>query len=451
MHRRFFHSRTARPHVVGLLRFLTKPFSKIAVALLATCAAHAQSPVEFSDDERAKILRHSPLLAPPANSTNRFADDPAAARLGQRFFFERRFSANESISCATCHDPAKGLADGKPLGAGLGPLPRHTPTLWNVAYQRWFFWDGRADSLWSQVVQPIENPIEMGGTRVRVARRIAEDASLRSAYEALFGSLPDFSDRVRFPDDAAPDAARPDSPRRAKWLAMSESDRDAATRVIVNVGKAIEAYERKLTAPESPFDRFVRGLREDRADLRNAISESAQRGLKLFIGRANCRSCHVGPAFTDHEFHSIFVPPRSGGEPTDPGRHDGTRLLLADPLNALGPYSDDREGAAAQRLRYLVNRPENWGLFKTPSLRNVARTAPYMHQGQFESLERVIEFYSTLEGAISVGHHAREMVLQPLRLTDEEKRDLVAFLESLTSDAPAGDWLTPPTDSTNSR
>lgn len=415
----------------------------IALLLAAYAAADDHAGAMFSDEERGRILRHSPLLPPAPDPTNRFADDPAADELGRRFFFEKRFSTNQAISCATCHDPQKSFADGLPLGAGLGPLPRHTPSLWNVAYQRWFFWDGRADSLWSQAAHPLEHPLEMGSSRVRIARQIAQDATLRAAYESLFGALPDVADAARFPEDAAPDDGAVASSRRAKWLAMNAADRDIVTEVIANVGKALAAYQRKLLTGETPFDRFARGLREGRTDQSPLLSESAQRGLKLFIGRGNCRSCHVGPAFTDHEFHTIFVPPRDGGEPSDAGRHGGIPLLLADPLNARGPNSDDRDGPAAQRLRFLVNRPENWGLFRTPGLRNVARTAPYMHQGQFESLERVIEYYSTLEGAISVGHHAREMVLQPLQLSVTERSDLVAFLESL-SDEPQPRLLQPP-------
>jgi cytochrome c peroxidase len=214
---------------------------------------------------------------------------------------------------------------------------------------------------------------------------------------------------------------------------MTAEDQRAANAVFVNVGKAIAAYEHRLLSNHSPFDEFVEGLRGGDSDRIAALSPEAQRGLKLFIGTGECRLCHSGPNFTDGEFHDIRVPPREGGQPRDAGRFGGLRNLLEDPFNAAGEYSDDREGSAARRLRFTVNGPENWGRFKTPSLRNVALTAPYMHQGQFESLEEVVEYYSTLEGAVVADHHD-EAILVPRDFTEQEKRDLVAFLRSLTDD-----------------
>ncbi|MCL4211634.1 MAG: hypothetical protein KJZ68_13350, partial [Phycisphaerales bacterium] len=166
---------------------------------------------EFTEIEIRRILQHEWRAIPP-DPTNRFADDPRAAHFGQYLFFDTRFSANGQVSCATCHDPAKGFADGLPLGKGLAELTRHSMTLWNVGRNRWFFWDGRIDTLWAQALQPFENAMEMGTNRVRVVRQIASDPVLREAYEALFGSLPGGEAMSQFPPDARPVPDDPDHP-----------------------------------------------------------------------------------------------------------------------------------------------------------------------------------------------------------------------------------------------
>ncbi len=462
--------------------------ARAALALAGCCAAAsaaagAQStparpaaPVEFTPAELRRILQHSPLGPPPPDPTNRFADDPRAARLGQALFFDPHLSRDGTISCATCHNPAKGFADGRALGRGLRELERHTPSVWNAAYQRWLFWDGRADSLWAQAVQPIEHPHEMGGSRSAVAQRIFREPPLRAAYEDLFGPMPDLDDAARFPPDAMPaapplsadgEAAGGRGARCAAWNAMSEADRAAVNRVMVNVGKALAAYQRRLVSRRAPFDRFVEGLRERDATKLAALSPAAQRGLRLFVGRADCRTCHSGPSFSDGEFHDIgmpLAPPRAAGAPSgpagasatqspmpsgaaarDPGRYDGARRLLGDPFNAAGAFSDDRAGEAADRVRGLVTRSDTWGQLRTPSLRNVARTAPYMDRGQLATLRDVLRFYSTLELQVSPpAHHAHETLLRPLSLSEQETEDLLAFLESLTDEGIDESLTAPP-------
>jgi cytochrome c peroxidase len=393
----------------------------------------AGEPVTFTELEQRRILQHSPLPSLPP-STSRYADDDRAARLGQFLFFDPRLSANGEVSCATCHDPANGFADGKPVAEGMGSGTRHTPALWNVAYNRWHFWDGRADSLWAQALNPIERDIEMGSSRLELAHLVFEDPTLRRAYESIYGALPPLDDRGRFPPKGRPVPERPSDPMHQAWSTMRDDDRAAVDLLFVNAGKAIAAYERRLVSRRAPFDVFVEGLREGDGTRMSAISPSAQRGLKLFVGVGECRLCHRGPNFTDGEFHDIRVAPRDGGLPTDPARFDGVRLLQQDPFNALGPYNDDPEGRAAQRLKFLANGPHNWGAFKTPSLRNVARTAPYMHQGQFETLAQVLEFYSTLKGALPADHHD-ETILVPRNFSPEQQADIIAFLESLTDEA----------------
>jgi len=384
---------------------------------------------DFTPIEVERILQHSPLPAPPPDPTNAVADLPAAAALGQAVFFDPRFSRNGKIACVTCHDFKRGLGDGKPMPDAF-PVDRNVPSLWNVAYNRWFFWDGRADSLWGQALQPLENPREHGGTRLQVVHAIRNDARLKALYEAVFGALPDLGDAARFPAAGGPVREAADGPNRKAWASMKEDDRVVVDRVFSNVGKSLEAYERKLVSRRSPFDVFVEGLRSGDRAKQAALSASAKAGLKLFIGRGNCRLCHGGPAFTDGEFHNLGIPPTRGG-PTA-FRFDAIPECRSDPFNGKGAFSDDRE-AGAKKLDYLVHLPDSWGQVKTPGLRNVARTAPYMHQGQFKTLEEVVEFYSMLQNVLQAGHHERTILL-PLLLDKAESRGLVDFLESLTDE-----------------
>lgn len=403
--------------------------------------------IEVTDKLLKRLNSMSPLPPPPADPTNRVSDDARAAALGKALFFDERFSANGSVSCATCHDPESGFTDGRQLAFGLSLGNRHTPTLWNVAYHRWLTWDGRADSLWMQALDPFEDPREMGSNRARIALEIAESEPLRTAYEEIFGSLPpavlDWGDATSRAIGARPhlrielDAngevkpgAAVESPMVRHWEALAPATQAAVTGVFVNVGKALAAYQRTLVRGNAPFDRFVEGLNESNPEKLSALAPSAQRGLVLFMGKANCTLCHNGPNFSDGEFHNNSLPTLHGGEPEDAGRYAGAAALKSSPFHAAGPHSDDQEGSAAQQVHALKDSSESWGEFRTPSLRNLGHRAPFMHQGQFEDLESVIEFYSEQEGVSGRNHH-QEQILVPLRLGDSEKADLLAFLESL--------------------
>ncbi|MEQ1861632.1 MAG: cytochrome c peroxidase [Chthoniobacteraceae bacterium] len=370
----------------------------------------AERVLPFTAEEVREVLKLSPLPPTPANPTNAVADNPAAARLGQRLFFDKRLSANGEISCATCHDPAHGFSDGKPLSEGLKPTERHSMALWNVGHQRWFFWNGRADSLWAQALQPLLHEKEMGVDPEHLRAVLADDASMKADYEAIFGPLPP---------------------------AANAGDR-AADTLLANFGKALEAYQRLIVSTGAPFDRFVATMRSGGvAREPRAISESAQRGLQLFVGRGGCVLCHAGPNFTDGEFHNIGM----AGVPPDQGRFEGIQEVRADRFNGLGEFSDDRSPAANIKLRYLTVKLNHLGEFKTPTLRNVAGTAPYMHDGRFATLREVIDFYSELPGEPAFGH--REDTLVPLKFTEQEKADLEAFLRTLTG-APLDASLTQP-------
>lgn len=390
-----------------------------AAAALAVAAAAGIGPPPdapraggWLDDATARrVARNPPLGAVPADPTNRFADSASAAELGHLLFFDARLSASGTVSCATCHDPARGFSDTRPLAVGEGTGPRHSMTVLNAAHQRWLTWDGRADTLWGQAVQPFETVHEMGSTRANVLATVRGDPALRERWRAAFG------------EDVPP----------------ADAGQAAVDAAFAMVGKALAAYERKLTSGPSAYDRWWTRRAAGDAGADGELSEPERRGLALFFGKANCFQCHHGALFSDGEFHNIGMPPRDGGMPTDAGRYAVVERLRDDPFNAAGPHSDDREGAQARISRSLVNSPDRWGEFRTPSLRNAAVTAPYMHAGQKATLADVVRFYSTLEGATQLDHH-RESVLRKLDLSEREQADLVAFLGALSGPGPGAPW-----------
>jgi cytochrome c peroxidase len=400
--------------------------------------------VAFTADEILRIYRRSPLGDLPLDPTNRVADSAPAAALGQFLFFDTNLSANSEVACATCHQPARGFSDGRAVATGLAPGKRNTPTLLNAALNHWFFWDGRADSLWSQALQPLEGPREEGGDRLHIAHRIAADGALSAAYQRVFGKLPPLADTARFPLHARPDPD-PRSALAEAWQAMAPADCTEINRVFSNLGKAIEAYERGLVSGLSPFDTYVEGLRTGDSSKTAALSPAAARGLKLFVGAANCGACHTGPALSDGEFHNLGLPLLPGAEP-DPGRAEGTTLLRADIFNAAGTFSDQPTVTAKQRLGFLPPPQSQLGAFKTPTLRNVALTAPYMHDGRFGTLPEVLEFYAQGKAASHgrlLGTRDANLTLVPA-LTPDQRADLLAFLMALTGASPPPALTEPP-------
>lgn len=370
----------------------------------------------FTKREWAVIQSLSPLPAePPPSPTNRFADNPDAAILGQKIFFDERFSIDATVSCATCHSPFYGFADVEATSLGAGRGTRNAPSLLNVAYNQWHFWDGRADSLWSQALIALEGETEQAGTRLQYAHLIKQ--LYQEDYEALFGPLPNLVNADRFPPNGKPGDPQFDN--------MSEADKIAVNTVYANIGKAIEAYERLIISRNAPFDQYAAG------DMK-AISMEAKQGLKLFIGKGFCILCHDTPSFTDNEFHNLGVP--QGKLPEDTGRYDGIKQLLDNPFNGGGNYSDNPD--VPQRiLNFLEPTQQHQGQFKTPTLRNVALTAPYFHTGQFQTLESIIEFNNS--GGVPNGFIGmREGTLEPLNLNEQEVQDLVEFLKTLTGKPP---------------
>ncbi len=406
------------------LRVIASLLAFVVVGVVALSVASCQAPASWTPAEKdaLRALWLGSLKPLPPDASNAVADEGRAVALGQKLFFDTRFSSNGLIACATCHVPAKGFQDGRPLGVGIGATNRRTMTIVGTAYSPWLFWDGRKDSQWSQALGPLENAVEHGGTRTQYAHLIAQH--YKAEYEALFGLLPDLSDATRFPAQAGP---VDDPSAKAAWEGMAPADRDAVSRVFANMGKAIAAYERRVMPGPSRFDTYVGGVLQDDASAQKALSPDEIAGLRLFIGKANCTQCHNGPLFTNNSFHATGVPPRPG-LPRDVGRAKGARDVQGDEFNCLSKFSDAGQDGCQELLFMTVSAPELLGQFKPPTLRNVAETAPYMHAGQFATLREALDHYN----AAPAGPF-NHTDLKPLNLTDKELSQLEAFLRTLSA------------------
>lgn len=283
------------------------------------------------------------------------ADDPvtdAKAALGKTLFFDKRLSRDATVSCSSCHDPAKGWTDQAPVSTGIRGRKgvRSAPTVLNAAYMTAQFWDGRAASLEEQALAPIENPVEMDFTRGELVARLSAIKGYAPLFRAAFGDGSVSADRV---------------------------------------ASALATFERTVLTGNSPYDRWKAGDRK-------AMSPAAVAGYELFndADRANCAACHSGPNFSDSKFHNTGV---GAGEP----------------------------GRAA-----VTRRPEDAGAFKTPTLRNLKYTAPYMHDGSRRTLIEAIDLYD--EGGVA--NPNLDPRIKPLQLTEIEEADLAFFLDALNGD-----------------
>jgi cytochrome c peroxidase len=393
----------------------------VTTALLASlaCSGAPTEPADWSPAELEELrsLWIGSLGALPADPTNRVADDPRAADLGHRLFFDVRLSANGQVSCATCHRPELQFQDGTPLARGIGTTDRRTMPVAATAHSPWQFWDGRADSQWSQALGPLEHPVEHGTTRTQVVRVVA--THYREEYETLFGPVPDLAG---LPESAGPVA---DPHAATAWAGLPMERREAVTGAFVNIGKAIAAYERRIGYGPSRFDRYVEALLRDGRAPAGMLSQDELAGLRLFIGRGNCTQCHNGPLLSNNDFHNTGVP-AAPGLPPDRGRARGARQVLEHEFNCRSRWSDAPDRCS--ELDFIV--ADGHGLaraFKTPSLRNVAERAPYMHAGQIASLADVIAHYNAAP-ASPAGHSE----VRPLRLTAREQAQLEAYLRALT-------------------
>jgi cytochrome c peroxidase len=373
----------------------------IAALALAGVPAFAGAQVDFDAAERARILAHGPWpSAWSPDPSNRVSGRADAVAFGERLFFDTRLSQNGLVSCAACHQPKKQWTDGRERAIGLAVTDRNTPTVANVRYERWFGWDGAHDNLWAQSIRPILDPREMGGSAAGIATVVRKEAGFACYYRKAFGRAPPANDEA----------------------------------ILVDVGKALAAFQETLVSARTPFDRFRDALaRDDRAAMAR-YPAAAQRGLRLFVGRAQCNACHSGPAFTNGEFHDVGVPYFTGPGTVDAGRHGGIQRLRVNPYNLLGAWNDDPTRRTATGTRHVAVEHRNFGEFRTPTLRNVADTAPYMHNGRLRTLRDAVRHYSELDP--DRVHTDGGELLKPLRLTDGEIDDLVAFLQTLSEPAP---------------
>ncbi len=382
----------------------------LATALACSAAATAQAGLlDFSADEQSRILAHGPWPPPPAlDPGNALAGKPAAIHLGRRLFADPRLSADGRLACASCHLPQRAFTDGRPRALGRAspggpadsPLDRHTPTLLNAAQQRWWGWDGAFDSLWSQALQPLLSPREMAADPAQIARLLRSDATLACLWRRTMGQPPG----------------------------------DDPQAVLLPLAKALGAYVGTLQSGRTPFDGFRDALaRGDRAAAAR-YPLAAQRGLRIFIGRGNCSTCHAGPLFSNGEFGDIGALFFARPGVVDPGRHGGIAALRASPHNLLGPHADPAPPGRddpATKTRHVQAQHRNFGEFKVPGLRDVARTAPYLHDGQLATLDAVLDHYATLSPDRL--HADGEQILRPLQLQGSDRADLLAFLRSLDS------------------
>jgi cytochrome c peroxidase len=397
-----------------------------ALALTLVSFAWGGTPADrrWSADER-ETLRSMSLaaLAPlPADPSNRHADDPRAARLGRALFSDARLSGNGQVSCATCHLPERTFQDDRALARGVGMTARRTMPIAGTARSAWLFWDGRADSQWAQALGPLESAVEHGGTRTQYAHVVA--AHYRPQYEALFGALPDLRG---LPHQAGPVE---NAEWRAAWERLPVARRDSITRVFVNVGKAIGAFERGIDVAPSRFDRFVDAELAGRPHTSESeLTADERAGLRVFIGKGSCINCHNGALLADDHFHNTGVGLPRVALPFDSGRATGARQAVAGEFNCLSRWSDAPPDACDELRFATTDGEELVRAYKTPSLRNVADRAPFMHAGQLATLDDVVAHYDRAP-ASPAGHSE----LKPLRLSRDERRQLAAFLRTLSGD-----------------
>ena len=416
--------------------------------LSAGCQQSNVTPPAADPKERLALLVLPEERTLPKDVTNRFADDPRAAALGKKFFFDTRFSgpllddANTGapgtlgrqgetgkVACVSCHTTVhSSFADHRSsrgqLSLASGWTHRHAPSLLEVGQATFLTWDGRRDTAYNQVFAPVESALEFNSSRLFVAQQITR--LYRAEYEAIFGPLPSLARYPVLEPAQAGCTTRPADPVRESCAGPAADD-EAVTRVLVNFGKAIQAYTRTLACGPSRFDAWMKG---DAA----ALNSEEQAGAFVFV-KAGCDNCHSGPYLTDQRFHNLGVP---GGRvdftdvntANDPGAAEGLANARTDWLNSKGRFSDGDDGRLDKLPRDLSAM---LGAFRTPTLRCVSRRPAFMHNGYFRSLEIVVRFFS--EGSKTGGFSGRSANFER-ELTEEEQAQLVAFLNALDGSGP---------------
>ena len=318
--------------------------------LAGTCAL----PVFFFLSYAADLAPKPPLGLPPISWPKDNPYTSAKAELGRYLYFDARLSADNTVSCASCHNPRLAFTDGAPVSTGVKAQKggRSAPTVINRVYSMAQFWDGRAKSLEEQAKGPIANPIEMGMTHDLVVERLKGIGGYKPLFVRAFGS---------------------------------------DTVDIDRVAQAIACFERTIFSGNSPYDRYKRG------DL-TAMTPQQVRGMDLFTNKAKCDQCHEGANFTLNSYHNLGV----GADKADPD---------------VGRYA-------------VTHNASDWGTFKTPTLREVEHTGPYMHDGSLKTLDEVVEYYN------KGGNPNKNLdpAMKPLHLNDEDRKALVAFLKALSGE-----------------
>ncbi len=453
-------------------------FTAFGLAITAGCAGNAPpgeeritdlsdalAPDSFTAPEWATIASLSPLPALPTDTTNKYADSPAAASLGHRLFFDKRIAgpiqagtpaegqlgpvgATNKIACSDCHMPAsKWLFDIRSNNGGAIPnatalgsawMTRNVSSIVNTVFYvkapggssapHWRENDGYSDSEWFDAQSEPEGPPVQNGSRLQLAHLIFD--KYKADYQAAFPDWPldpDLGDLTRFPATGLPG--------QPSFDGMTPGDQGIINRILANYGKAIEAYLRTLVSRDAPFDRYVAGDH-------HAIDTKAKRGLKLFVGKAGCVGCHSGPLMSDDDFHVIGLHIDTARSPhADPGETGRTfnqALICGSEFNVNGPYSDDQ---GTGRLAGFCNSTIAVGGWRTKGLRQVAETGPYMRDGQMATLDEVVDFYD--RGGDPAGSFlGGPKEIHPLHLSNQERKDLVAFLETLTGQPLAPELIT---------
>lgn len=449
-----------------------KSLGSVSSDSMSRSSQSSLSRVTFTAQEMASLQSLSPakLPDPPVDLSNRFADDIRAAEFGKTLFFDSSFSGRllESdndggphslgkrgeigkVACAGCHIPEAGFADnrspGKAISLGAAWGRRRAQSLLDVGQGKLLMWDGRHDSLHSQIFGPIESAAEMNSSRLFVAQQLAR--KYRAEYESIFGDIPRFDDPA-FYAQLSPelngcqtrsfgikmqcDSTSHGTPGdQAEFDGLTPEQQHDVTLAVINMGKALGAYQRRLTCGPGRFDAWMQGDA-------NALTTTEQEGAKLFVGKGQCTNCHSGPYMSDQKFHNIGLraQPIMGifTNNSDVGAQSGWADLLADPLNTQGIFSDGNDGRLPNGIP-----PETLGAFKTPTLRCVSRRPTFMHTGQMTSLQQVILFFG--HGGEATGFPGKNE-LQPLALNAQEVEQLVAFMKALDGTGPDPKWTSLP-------
>ncbi len=368
-----------------------------AALIFLTGAVRAD--VLLTEDEIEQTLSFGPWpLSFQPDPSNRFSKDATAIKLGQALFNDPVLSVDGAFSCASCHDPEQAFTMPEARALGRDLLNRNTPSLRNLAGLRWYGWGGKSDNLWAASLHPIIEEQEMAHSAESLKIAISESTYIDD-FEAIFGHLQDQSPEL----------------------------------FLVNTAKALSAYLETLATDRTIFDDFRDAL--ERRDIAAAkeYPEAAQRGLQLFLGRGKCVFCHNGPRFSNNEFHDAGVPYFLNETEVDQGRFGGLNILLSSPYTLDGDWNDDPEKKGAWAVRNVRRSHSDFGTFRTPSLRGVVETAPYMHDGSLDDLKSVIRHYSKIDTERL--HADGEAILSELNLSEQEIADLVAFLVTLSKDS----------------